>query len=66
MKMAVFWDVAPCSLVEVNLLIAQMMGAAITSETSVNSYQTIRRNILEDSHLHTCRRENLNVTLFPI
>jgi hypothetical protein len=30
-----------------------------TSETSVNVYQTTRRNIPEDSHLHTRRRENL-------
>jgi hypothetical protein len=31
---------------------------ANTSETSVN-YQTTRRKNLEDSHLHTHRRENL-------
>jgi hypothetical protein len=35
------------------------MEAIITSETSVNFYQTTRRNITEDSHLHTRRRENL-------
>jgi hypothetical protein len=34
------------------LLIALMMEAASTSETSVNFYQTTRRNIPEDSHLH--------------
>jgi hypothetical protein len=28
-----------------------MMEATSTSETSVNFYQTIRRNIPEDSHL---------------
>jgi hypothetical protein len=40
-KMAVFWIVAPCSLVEVyQRLIALMMEAAGTSETLVNSYQT--------------------------
>jgi hypothetical protein len=32
---------------------------ASTSETSVNFYQTARRYNPEDSHLHTCRRENL-------
>jgi hypothetical protein len=32
---------------------------ASTSETSVNFYQTTRRNIPEDSHLHTHRREKL-------
>jgi hypothetical protein len=29
------------------------------SDTSVNFYQTARRNNPEDSHLHTHRRENL-------
>jgi hypothetical protein len=36
-----------------------MMEAAITSEALVNFYQTARRNIPEDFHLHTRRRENL-------
>jgi hypothetical protein len=31
--------------------------------TSVNIYQTARRNISEDSHLHTRRRDNLNYIL---
>jgi hypothetical protein len=44
MKMAVFWVVAPCSL---------MMEAASASETSVNFYQTIRRNNPEESHFHS-------------
>jgi hypothetical protein len=39
--------------------IALMIEAAITSGTSVNFYQTIRRNNPEYSHLHTRRRENL-------
>jgi hypothetical protein len=64
MKMAVFWVVAQCSLVEVYRLftgacclhhqysfIALMMEAANTSETSANFYQTTRRNNPEDSHL---------------
>jgi hypothetical protein len=51
MKMTVFWDVAPCSLVEVSLLIALMMEAESTSETSVNFYQTTRRNNPEDGRL---------------
>jgi hypothetical protein len=42
MKMAVFWVVAPCSL---------MMEAASTSETSVNFYQTTRRYNPEESYL---------------
>jgi hypothetical protein len=69
MKMAVFWFVGPCSLEEVNRRLrgacclhhqrALMMEAARTSETSVNFYQTTRRNNPEDSYLHTRRRENL-------
>jgi hypothetical protein len=87
--MTVFWDVAPCSLVDIDrrfrgtyclyhqgdeletgshvsnqffargLLIALMMEAVSTSKTSVNFYQTTRRNNPEDSHLHTRRRESL-------
>jgi hypothetical protein len=36
-----------------------MKEAARISETSVNFYQTTWRNITQDSHLHTCSRENL-------
>jgi hypothetical protein len=36
------------------------MEAVRPSETSVNFYETTQRNIPEDSHLHTRRRENLN------
>jgi hypothetical protein len=36
-----------------------MIETAGTSETSVNLYQTARRNNPVDSHLHTRRRENL-------
>jgi hypothetical protein len=66
--MAVFWVVAPCSLVEVYQrfrgaaiirAIALMMEAASTSETSVNVYQTTWRNNPEDSHIYTSRHENL-------
>jgi hypothetical protein len=39
--------------------IALMMAAVNSCETSVNIYQTTRRNILEDSHLHNRRRDNL-------
>jgi hypothetical protein len=40
-------------------LIALMKEAASSSETSVNFYQTTRRDIPEDSHIHNRRRENL-------
>jgi hypothetical protein len=66
MKMADFWDAAPCSLVETDVsealavsIIRAMMEAVRTSETSVNFYQSTRRNIPEEIHLHTRRRENL-------
>jgi hypothetical protein len=79
--MAVFWVIAPCSLVEVHqrfrgpcclhhqgLIIGLMMETARTSETLVNFYQTTRRYNPEDSHLRTHRRENLKsyLTLNPI
>jgi hypothetical protein len=63
MMMTVFWVVEPCSLVEAYRrfsiacsfhhqgIISLMMDAASTSETSVNIYQTTRRNNPEDSHL---------------
>jgi hypothetical protein len=49
MKVAIFWDVAPCSLVEIyrrfsDAYCPHHQGA------SVNFYQTTRRNIPEDSH----------------
>jgi hypothetical protein len=56
-KMAVFWDVAPCSLVEIDRSFRGtycpelMMGALSSSETSMNFYQTVLRNIPEDGHL---------------
>jgi hypothetical protein len=43
MKVAVFWVV----------VIALMIEAASASETPVNIYHITRRNIPEDSHLHT-------------
>jgi hypothetical protein len=40
-------------------IIAVMMEAASTSETSVNFYQITQSNNSEDSHLLTRRRGNL-------
>jgi hypothetical protein len=68
--MAVFWIVAPCSLVEVYQLLevlaasiirasALMMEAARISETLVNFYQTTWSYNPEDSHLCTHCHENL-------
>jgi hypothetical protein len=56
--MAVFWAVAECRVATVPL-IALMMEAVRTSETSVNSYQSTWRYNPEDRHLHTHRREDL-------
>jgi hypothetical protein len=43
----------------ISAILALMMEAVKPSETSVSFYQTARRDIPEDSHLHTRRRENL-------
>jgi L-ascorbate metabolism protein UlaG (beta-lactamase superfamily) len=53
-KMAVFWVIASCSLIEVSarcLVIDLMMEAGNTPETPVNFGQTTKRNNPEDSHL---------------
>jgi hypothetical protein len=58
MKMAVFWDVAPCSLVEIDwhfrgAYCLHNQGDAYsegTSETSVNFNEATPRNIPEDYH----------------
>jgi hypothetical protein len=65
MKMTIFWDIAPCNLVEVNrrlrgAVIALIKEAVSTSETSVNFYETTRRNYPEDSHLPSA----VNLLLF--
>jgi hypothetical protein len=58
--MIVFWDIALCSLVEVDRrFIVLKMEAVCTTERSVYFNQTTRRYIPEDYHLHTRRRENL-------
>jgi hypothetical protein len=66
LKMAVFWVVGLCNLVEVYrrfrgacCLHHQGDEAASTSATSVDLYQTTWRNNPEDSRLRTHRRENL-------
>jgi hypothetical protein len=47
-------------------IIALIMEAASTSETSVNFYQTTRRNNPEDSRLHIRRRKNLKSQLYIV
>jgi hypothetical protein len=59
MKMAAFWDVAPCSLVKVYrrfggaccFLCQDFLPVVSTFETPVNFYRNSRRNIPEGSHL---------------
>jgi hypothetical protein len=59
-KMTVFLDVTPCSLAEVYQFQGTLvMEAASTSETSLNFYQSTRRNIPEDSYLQIRLRESL-------
>jgi hypothetical protein len=66
MKMAFFWDAAPCSLVKVHqrfrgvaVSTIALIQATSTSETFVNFYQTTRRNIPENSYVPIYRREDL-------
>jgi hypothetical protein len=47
-----------------SIINALMIEAASTYETSVNFYQTSRRNNPEDSHLRTRRREDLKSDLY--
>jgi hypothetical protein len=71
-KIAVFWVVPSCSLVEVYQRFRGpcclyhhrlVMEAARTSETVINLHQTTRRYNPEDGRLHTRRRENLKSCL---
>jgi hypothetical protein len=71
MKFRVFWDIAPCSDVEVDRRFrgayclnhqgdVLMMEAVRTSETSVNFNVTTRRYIPEDSELPQLKSKNIN------
>jgi hypothetical protein len=52
MKFRLFWDVAPCSLVEVDrCFLALLMDAVRASETSMRFNVTTRRYIPQDSKL---------------
>jgi hypothetical protein len=57
MEIAVFWDVAPCSLVEIYLRFRD----AYCLNHQISFYETTQRSIPEDSHLHTRRREHLKL-----
>jgi hypothetical protein len=69
LKVAVFWERAPRSLVEVHRrfrrayyrhhLCSLTMEAVRTSETTIYFNETTRHHTPEDCHFHTCRLENL-------
>jgi hypothetical protein len=59
--MATFWDVPLCNPVDNDCL---MMEAVMSSETSVNVYQTTWRNIPEDSRFRTRYHQNLKSHCF--
>jgi hypothetical protein len=49
MKMTLFWDIAPCNLIEVGRIRTDDGGGAErTSETSVNFYEATGRNIPDE------------------
>jgi hypothetical protein len=75
LKTTVFWDVGwrfttllrwrQYASLKYQYISTWLQGALInevvsTSETSVNFYQTTRRNSLEGHRIHNCCRENLN------
>jgi hypothetical protein len=72
MKFRVFWDILLCSQIDVDrhfrgasiirVMIALMMEAAHSSETSVHIYLTTRQYIPEDSVLHTARMSIILLT----
>jgi hypothetical protein len=69
MNTTAFWDVAPCSLETDRRFrgaYCLMVEAKSTSEASMNFYETTRRKISEESHLHTRSRENLKYHWEPI
>jgi hypothetical protein len=70
LKMNVFWDVAPCSLVEIDWRFRDAYRlhrqGVNTSETSVGLCETTRRNIPEDGHIHIRHRENLQSHIVDI
>jgi hypothetical protein len=56
--MDVIWVVAPCS--QVKVYASEVLAAfVVRDETSVNFYQTTRRNNPDDSQLHVRCREIL-------
>jgi hypothetical protein len=61
MKFRVLWDVLSCSQVDVDRLVALMMQAVCTSETSVNINLTTGQYIPEDN-FYLNRRGGCGIT----
>jgi hypothetical protein len=60
LKMAVFRDAVPFDLVDIyRHFVTMMMETESFSETSVRTNRATQCYTPDDSHLHTCRRENL-------
>jgi hypothetical protein len=63
MKMFVFWDVAPCSLVEID----RRFRGAYCLHNQGRFYQITRRSIPEDSHLRiTCLFDTLSTLYLAV
>jgi hypothetical protein len=68
-NLTVFWNIMPCSLIDVyqrfgeicflHLNLNLKMEAAGDAEILVNIYSNTRRNILEDTNLHSHGCHNL-------
>jgi hypothetical protein len=56
--MTIFWDVAPCSVVEIYRCFSCLISLMMEAVSTVNFYQTTRHN-MSDSNFHTRHRENL-------
>jgi hypothetical protein len=59
LRRVVWYKLTEISEVLTASIVALMMETVSTSGASVSFYQTTRRNIPEDSNLHTRRREDL-------
>jgi hypothetical protein len=64
LKMSVFWVAVPHRYSKgASIIIALMMEAASTFETSVNFHQTTYSNNPDGSHLYTYHHKNPETTL---
>jgi hypothetical protein len=65
MKMTVFWNFVPCSLIEIELhCTITLMEAVSTSEISISFYKATQCNIPEDSHVTYSVVFNISLIIF--